>query len=421
MRLYKYSAKGVSGIVGCISLLVAAAGTANASQQNPAQIHGFISQGYTWSSQNNFFGKSSDGGSFEHTEAAINISKQFNPHVFGAIQTSLRHAGNTDTLEDFDDAKIDFALLDISTDVGNNRSAGVRLGRIRNPIGLHNETRDAVFTRSGSFLPQPIYFDALGFRDLLLSSDGIQLYYQRDFAQSHYLNIQLQAARPRDQADGPKAEIVGQNDLSQLPGHLCGNIPMYFGRLGYSYNNDSFRAFYTGLKYKRDYEVESPRQAGSLDAGRVDIDMSILSAELNYELWSFSAEAALIDINRSSFANSPRPSHNAFSWYVRAQHRLTSDLSLSLRHDRYSYNKDDPSGANFPIRHLAYARDTSIAAQWQINKNWFYTAEAHYIEGTGWISALDNPNLYGRGSAADGPPGGHKYWTMLAMMLSYKF
>ena len=41
----------------------------NAFNKANSQIHGFITQGYTYTTDNNFFGESSDNGSFEFTEA----------------------------------------------------------------------------------------------------------------------------------------------------------------------------------------------------------------------------------------------------------------------------------------------------------------------------------------------------------------
>ena len=56
-------------------------------------------------------------------------------------------------------------------------SLGVVAGRIKNSLGLYNDTRDVAFTRPGVFVPQQIYFDSV--RNLLLSADGLQLYARR--------------------------------------------------------------------------------------------------------------------------------------------------------------------------------------------------------------------------------------------------
>ncbi len=62
----------------------------------------------------------------------------------------------------------------MTLDATATRRLWVRLGRIKTPLGLCNETRDVPFTRPSIFLPQAIYFDKV--RNMLLSTDGIMVY-----------------------------------------------------------------------------------------------------------------------------------------------------------------------------------------------------------------------------------------------------
>ena len=69
---------------------------------------------------------------------------------------------------------LDYGLIDLTLNETDTRLLGVRLGRLKNPLGLYNETRDVPFTRPSVFLPQSVYFDKV--RNLILSTDGLMFY-----------------------------------------------------------------------------------------------------------------------------------------------------------------------------------------------------------------------------------------------------
>jgi hypothetical protein len=136
------------------------------------QAHGFLSQGYTYTSGNDFFGNSQGDGSLDFTELGLNILGHPWPNLLVAVQGLYRNAAGSDQ-EDF---RLDYANLDYHLLLGEHGKLGVRLGRVKNPFALYNETRDVIWTRPGVLLPQSIYFDALALRQPEISSDGGILY-----------------------------------------------------------------------------------------------------------------------------------------------------------------------------------------------------------------------------------------------------
>ncbi len=70
--------------------------------------------------------------------------------------------------------RIDYGFLDYTAITSEAKEFGVRLGRIKNPFGFYNDTRDVPFTRPSILLPQSIYFDRA--RNLAMASDGVQFY-----------------------------------------------------------------------------------------------------------------------------------------------------------------------------------------------------------------------------------------------------
>lgn len=134
------------------------------------QIHGFASQAFILSTDNNFFGGSKDNGTFDFRELGINASWRILPRLQVAAQGVARWAGENDE----GSPRLDYGLVDYAFVSNAKNTWGLRLGRVINPIGFYNDTRDVAFTRPSIFLPQSIYFDRT--RDVALSADGGQVY-----------------------------------------------------------------------------------------------------------------------------------------------------------------------------------------------------------------------------------------------------
>jgi hypothetical protein len=112
------------------------------------QIHGYATQGFLYSTNNNFFTTSSSNGSPAWTEAVMNVSAQPIPKLRVAVQVRyflLGNYGNSITL--------DFA----SADYKANDKFGVRVGKVKVPSGLFNETQDIDPSYMWSLLPQSVY------------------------------------------------------------------------------------------------------------------------------------------------------------------------------------------------------------------------------------------------------------------------
>ena len=133
------------------------------------QIHGFASQAYITTSDNNVFGNSDNGGSFGLTEAGLNASVRPLPRLQLSGQVVSRRAGEGVT----GIPRLDYAILDYRLYSQEANQFGIRVGRLKNPFGFYNETRDVAHTRPSILLPQSIYFDRT--RNLGLSGDSVQL------------------------------------------------------------------------------------------------------------------------------------------------------------------------------------------------------------------------------------------------------
>lgn len=128
-------------------------------------IHGFISQGYLLSNKNNFFSKSKDG-TFEFNELGINFSTDLTPSLRLGIQFFARDLGRLSN----DKITVDWAFADYHF----NDALGLRVGKMKLPIGLYNKIRDLDMLRTNIILPQSIYNEA--WRDVTSGNKGVQIY-----------------------------------------------------------------------------------------------------------------------------------------------------------------------------------------------------------------------------------------------------
>ncbi len=136
------------------------------SQENPVEIHGAISQSVIYSKNNHYIYEGSKGGSLDYSEAFINFSHQFGGNLRVGMQLSARNFGDQENF----DPKLDWAYGDYRV----RQWFGIRIGRVKIPLGIYNETRDVDFAKSNILLDQGIYPET--FRLLLNAYTGGSFY-----------------------------------------------------------------------------------------------------------------------------------------------------------------------------------------------------------------------------------------------------
>lgn len=379
------------------------------------QLHGFLSQGYTYTSGNDFFGNSQGAGSLDFTELGVNVLGHPWPNLLVAAQGLYRNAAGSDQ-EDF---RLDYANLDYRLPLGGASYIGVRAGRVKNPFGLYNEGRDAVWNRPGVLLPTAIYFDALALRQPEISSDGGILYGRHAFG-DHALSAEFLVSEVLDNTGGATEFLTA---IPNAPGELGGR-PLLIGRAGYDWMEGRLRLVFSVVDLDRDFESTSP----FVPSGNVTAFFPIGSVQVNLEDWSFTGEYGHINIERSGLFPDAAPrflrDNTSEAFYVQAQYRFAPRWSALLRYDAFFANIDDRSGretaaalsaaTGVPLpRHRFFQKDITFGLRWEFAQNWLIAAEYHNIDGTGALSMVDNPEL--------NLGGGDPHWDLFALMLSFRF
>ena len=129
------------------------------------QIHGFATQGFLYTTQNNILTTDSSDGSPAWTEAAVNLNVQPESHLRIMVQAHYLLLGNYGNK-----ITVDYAAADYKQD----ERFGVRFGKVKTPSGLFNERQDVPPSYLWALLPQTVY--PIGSRDSQLAHFGGVVY-----------------------------------------------------------------------------------------------------------------------------------------------------------------------------------------------------------------------------------------------------
>ncbi len=372
------------------------------------QVHGFLSQGYFLTTDNNLFGSSERGGSLDFTELGINASWRPLPGLQIAAQVLSRRAGEAAENE----PELDFALLDYTAVETAELRLGVRGGRVRLPFGLYGDTRDVAFTRPSILLPQSIYFDRT--RELAISGDGIQFYAE---GRGAWGNFMLDFTGPyfqRIATENSELALFGFD----LPGDLESRVS-FMGRLIYETPVLGLRFAATGARLLAKYnpKFDTPQDFGP---GDDTFQFFIVSAQYEAEHWSLTGEYARRHIIDEGFSAGLDLNTVGESYYVQGIYRFDPHWEMVARYDVFFGDVDDRDGSEFEARnrsaglpsHLQFARDWTVGVRYNITRSLMVRAEYHNVYGgTLFLLPQDNPD----------PSTLDKKWDIFALLVSYRF
>ncbi|TAL55982.1 MAG: hypothetical protein EPN89_00015 [Methylovulum sp.] len=365
------------------------------------QLHGFLTQGFFHSSNNNVYGQSDDGISPGLTEIGLNAAYQpFNRLRFAA-QGLYRRGGAVDDSS----ARLDYGLADLTLWTYKSGQIGIRGGRIKIPFGLYNETRDVPFTHPTILLPQGIYFDRS--RSLLRSADGGSFYIDQ---RTNYGNFafKFNVGSPLGNHQEIRSSILGPNAQGEFEGQ-----PGMATQLNYEINGGEYIFAVSYMDLELDYQ---PLAGEPLSSGKAHIQPLLFSAQYNGEKFTLTAEYDY-RWNELSHFGPHVPDFNSIteSWYIQGSYQFLAQLQATVRYDVLYNNKDDKTGkraAAFGLpNHIAYATDWTFGLRYDINTSWMLRADYHRIHGTAWLSQADNPDR--QLTVQD--------WNLYGLQISFKF
>ena len=130
------------------------------------QFHGFASQGFVYTDQNNWLTMHSSQGSGAFTDFGANASMQVTDKLRVGAQFYDRNLGNLGEWH----PSLDWAFADYRF----KPWLGIRGGKVKTALGLYNDTQDLDFLHTFALLPQSIYPTDL--RDATIAHLGGDIY-----------------------------------------------------------------------------------------------------------------------------------------------------------------------------------------------------------------------------------------------------
>lgn len=365
------------------------------------QIHGFAAQGYSLSEHNNYFGDSTKGGSTDYYEMGLNGAMSLTPDLLISAQGVMRRAGNTDA----EGLRLDYAQIDYRFLSSSRYDAGLRLGRVKNPFGLYNETRDVVFTRPGISLPDSIYLDAQGLRSILFSSDGVQLYGGAQIGE-HDITVEGNYALNSNFSSQQVKQLFGQNNLPF-------DIKLenfHVARLQDEWNGGMLKL---ALSYLHGKLAVDPNPDSPIE-GYLTSNMLVASVRYNAERFALTSEYQLTQ-SRSD-TNLVAPANTAGDgFYLQGEYHVLPRWTLMARYDADFLNRHDRDGREYAAltggdRYSQFSHDETLGLNWQPNEHWGVWAEFHEVQGTAEVPYSDN---VGRALA--------NHWNLFQLMAGYRY
>ncbi len=364
-------------------------------------IQGFAAQGLIGSTNNNFFGKSRDDVSTEFTEAGLHGMWRPLASLSLSGQLLYRQAGATDE----DGLRLDYAQADwqfVNTDA---TQLGIKLGKVKLPYGLYNETRDVPFTRPGILLPQSVYLD--NSRDLLIAAPGVFLHgsHVHDYGTIDY---SIGWIRPNFGSESVEYSFLGNT----RPGKLKGQDSLA-SRLRWDTPTDS-TLMLTYVDTRIDY---APGRTDTLNAGNIHFRNLLATVQQRLGTVTLTAEYGEPRGEFNDFgAALPNNVRTAQGLYLQGEWRFAPAWEVMLRHELIYRDKTDKSGRRFQAAtglpaHTMYMRDWVMGLRWDVTPSLMLRTEYHHLNGTGLLPGPDNPNFFSR----------EQRWNMWLLQAAYRF
>jgi len=373
----------------CIIALLAGLGQVPAHSlefvEGKIQVHGFASQAVVNTSDNRFFGNS-PSTSFDFTELGVNASYQASPRLLFSGQILARRAG-----EMYDGTpSLDYGLMDFSFVSDAEKRLGVRIGRIKNPFGLYNETRDVPFTRPGIFLPQVIYYDKI--RNVLLSYDGA-MFYGDLFRPQGNLSLSLGAGR----------SVIDENvEWAYLADDFAGElkaegINWSVGSLWYTTPAEELKVGLSAILTDMSFDAD---RNDPLNSGSIDVFDWVASLQYNAADWTLSAEYARAPTRWNDFGPFfPFEDQVTEGYYLQGAYRLRPNLELMARYEEGFADRGGRDGRAFSEltgglvpRSDFFSKIRTFGLRWDMNPNLMFRLEFQRHDGTFALSIRENPN-----------------------------
>jgi hypothetical protein len=346
------------------------------------QVHGFVSQGFIYTSNNNWLTLDTTHGSAAFTDFGLNMSAPVTDKLRVGAQLYDRNLGQLGQYH----PSLDWAVADYRF----KSWFGIRGGKVKTTLGLYSDTQDLDFLHTFALLPQSVY--PTDIRDFTISHLGGDI----------YGTISLK-------------HRLGSLSYAAYAGHRSDSIYS-----GYAYLVSAYKATlssYGGLQYGGDLRWSTPLKGLLIGASRMNEDLTSRGrsitplnpgagshphSEVSKADWTnqfygeYTVGKLRIDSEYRRFLHdgivngAGETITDLRGWYVSAAYRIVKRLELGSYYSRYSVTSvaggslaalvPDQTDTSLPANHIY---DKVITARVDLNRLWNVKVEGHFMNGYG--------------------------------------
>jgi hypothetical protein len=366
-------------LAGAIALALGACtqGFAQSLDDLNIQIHGYATQGFLYTTNNNVLTTHSSDGSPAWTEAVLNIGARPIPKLRIAVQGRFFVLGNFG-----DSITLDWAAADYKAD----DRFGVRFGKVKTPSGLFNDIQDIDPSYIWSLLPQSVY--PISSRNSILAHYGGVAY--GTLSEGGKLGkLEYRAWGGERQIGADDGYTLAQTEAGILTPNGIGGAT-YGAAVHW---RTPLSGLMIGASDGRDATWSSKISTGN---GALTGTESIapFNAPNFFALYEknkvmVAAEHGRLPVSVILQFTGLPPSHARIdyqSWYAMASYKLTSKLTAGV-YDSQQFDHQMPLG---PAR---YSKDWTFSGRYDFSQYLYAKAEEHIIDGTAIVYDTGlNPN-----------------------------
>lgn len=337
-------------------------------------VHGFVSQGYIKSTDNNYLVDSTGGGSFEFSEAGLNFTLQPLDRLSIGVQLFAYNLGASGNFT----LRADWFYLDYHF----RDWLGLRAGRVKLVYGLYNDISDIDAARTPILLPPSIY--PLTDRNLLFGVQGGEIYGYTRLGRAGALEYQAMGGAiniPLPSQIGQPVQASSLDIPYLAAGRLMWETPVEGLRLGGSV---------VALRLNEDIFFPGAPAGSATESARVTLYGYVASIEYLAHDLQLAAEYAQSRNETRELAPTPMriPTVVRSGGYALGTYRVSrwfqpgAYFSFAYRNRNLGAQSDTPVNGMLTTNDENVQDDLAGTLRFDVNSFWIVKLEGHYMHGT---------------------------------------
>ena len=352
--------------------------------ERTVQVHGWLSQGFVYTNDNNWLTMKTSSGSGAMTDMGLNLSTQLTDKLHVGAQVFDRNLGQLGQWH----PSLDWAVADYRF----NSWFGIRAGKVKTTMGLYTDSQDLDFLRTFALLPQSVY--PTDIRDATIAHLGGDIYGTVSLLHN-----------------------LGALSYAAFAGHRSDSLYS-----GYEYLTSAYHLYYSrygGLQYGADLRWNTPLKGLLIGASRMNEDLTgqgtfagptgsgiVVTPEADHSKtdWTnqfygqYTVGKLRIDSEYRRFLHDEQfiaagyvaleTATDVRGWYVAGTYPVMKRLTLGSYYSRYTVNSvaGGPYGALFPDQTDAslpanHIYDKVVTARVDLKQFWNVKVEGHFMDG----------------------------------------